>query len=200
VQDMSHASETPGTASATPLPSVACPELPRPSDDWLRARRASERGSRQDKPSKTTAKAQNATARGISEAAAQSAAELPCWDIGLEGMVNSIFDDADTNDDGLVDISESYILILRLYIKVNQKAPIKPPSRETADMLFNTADTDVSGMINKQEFLQLSLDLFASAGIRVLCHSLRIIFSPLPYTHRTAVNPTQRPLPGGPRL
>ncbi|EOD17503.1 hypothetical protein EMIHUDRAFT_244109 [Emiliania huxleyi CCMP1516] len=99
-------------------------------------------------------------------------------------MVNSIFDDADTNDDGLVDISESYILILRLYIKVNQKAPIKPPSRETADMLFNTADTDVSGMINKQEFLQLSLDLFASAGIRVLAYKLvSFLLAPLLATY-----------------
>ena len=113
--------------------------------------------------------------------AAPAAQVLPCMKLpGFEGMVSGIFDDADTNNDGKVDISEAYILILKLYININRQAPIAPPSRATADLLFRTSDNDDSGKLNKQEFTELASKLFGRAGLRVASYKIiTVLVAPL---------------------
>ncbi|EOD27870.1 hypothetical protein EMIHUDRAFT_434920 [Emiliania huxleyi CCMP1516] len=99
------------------------------------------------------------------EIAANAAESAGCNNIpGLKGMINDIFDAADTNKDGRVDIDESYVLILKLYIKVNRQAPVNPPSREVSEVLFRAADNDGSGRLNKEEFLELATTLLGRAG------------------------------------
>jgi len=105
--------------------------------------------------------------------AANAAESAGCNNIpGLEGMINDIFDAADTNKDGRVDISESYVLILKLYIKVNRQAPVNPPSFQVAEVLFRAADNDGSGRLNKGEFLELATTLLGRAGLRVAAYKV----------------------------
>jgi len=105
------------------------------------------------------------------EIAANAAESAGCNNIpGLKGMINDIFDAADTNKDGRVDIDESYVLILKLYIKVNRQAPVNPPSREVSEVLFRAADNDGSGRLNKEEFLELATTLLGRAGLRVAAY------------------------------
>lgn len=105
------------------------------------------------------------------EIAANAAESAGCNSIpGLKGMIDDIFDAADSNKDGRVDIDESYVLILKLYIKVNRQAPVNPPSREVSEVLFRAADNDGSGRLNKEEFLELATTLLGRAGLRVAAY------------------------------
>ena len=49
---------------------------------------------------------------------------------GFDSMVTNIFNEADSNEDGSVSVDELYEMVLKLYITINQEAPVKPPSRK----------------------------------------------------------------------
>ena len=71
------------------------------------------------------------------EIAANAAESAGCNSIpGLKGMIDDIFDAADTNKDGRVDIDESYVLILKLYIKV---LPTTSPAASVATSAVATS-------------------------------------------------------------
>ena len=154
------------------MPTVKPPSSTPPNSVYLKKKRALA----------TTKPKKRAIPVGMHGVGAAPAAQvLPCMKLpGFEGMVSGIFDDADTNNDGKVDISEAYILILKLYININRQAPIAPPSRATADLLFRTSDNDDSGKLSKQEFTELASKLFGRAGLRVASYKIiTVLVAPL---------------------
>lgn len=67
-------------------------------------------------------------------------------------------------------LEETYALVLRMYIFLNRKAPIKPPSREKVREFFEITDADNSGAIDREEFNTLIAILIRRASIRLLSH------------------------------
>mmetsp|Transcript_28039 Transcript_28039/g.41410 ORF Transcript_28039/g.41410 Transcript_28039/m.41410 type:complete len:230 (+) Transcript_28039:34-723(+) len=95
-------------------------------------------------------------------------------------VVQKIFDDADTNHDGKINQSEFYELVLKLYLKINRKAPINPPSRESATQLFRYYDKDKSNTITRDEFVALATRLGQRAFIRIATFQVfKMLVSPL---------------------
>jgi len=95
-------------------------------------------------------------------------------------VINKIFDDADTNNDGTINMSEFYELVLKLYVQINRKAPLDPPTRETATKLFQHYDKDRSNAITKDEFTALATRLGQRAFIRIATFQIfKILVSPL---------------------
>ena len=98
----------------------------------------------------------------------------------LDRYSSKLFDDADSNHDGSVSPDEVYELILKFYIKVNQKAPIPPPSRERVMKLFDQSDTDRTGRLQLVEFQRLLRTMYARASSRVLAYKVvSILFAPV---------------------
>jgi hypothetical protein len=87
-------------------------------------------------------------------------------------FLEKLFDDADTNRDGSIDFSEVYELVLKMYIKINNQAPIPPPSRKTLLLLYLDADTSNNDRLNKDEFKGLAKTLGRRALSRLVAHKL----------------------------
>lgn len=98
----------------------------------------------------------------------------------LDNYIDKIFDDADTNQDGSISTSETYELVLKMYVQINRKAPIPPPSREKVAELFRGADADRSGRLSRDEFRELALVLASRATTRLVAHKfVTIVCAPL---------------------
>lgn len=98
----------------------------------------------------------------------------------IDNYIDKIFDDADTNQDGSISTSETYELVLKMYVKINRKAPIPPPSREKVQELFRGADADRSGRLSRDEFRSLALVLASRASTRLVAHKIvTIVCAPL---------------------
>ena len=59
--------------------------------------------------------------------------------------MNNLFEEADTNQDGSISQDEAYDVVLLLYIKVNQRVSIAPPSRMDIINLFQNSRIDLDG-------------------------------------------------------
>eukprot|EP00978_Attheya_sp_CCMP212_P018296 scaffold49887_cov48-Attheya_sp.AAC.3 len=94
----------------------------------------------------------------------------------LEKFVDRLFDGADTNHDGKVSMEESYTLVLKMYIRVNQQAPIPPPTKETVQALFKRADQNRSGSLDRTEFTRLMLVLHSRATVRLILVKFSQVF------------------------
>ena len=94
--------------------------------------------------------------------------------------VTKVFDNADTNKDGMVDLQEVYEMVLKLYVQINRQAPINPPKRAVVDAIFANADKDRSGRLDRNEFVTLASTLCARAIIRLVSHkTISVIVAPL---------------------
>jgi len=99
---------------------------------------------------------------------------------GFEAAASKIFNEADTNKDGQVDVKETYELVLKFYILINRRAPIKPPSKEVILQLFNAYDKDVSGKLTKKEFCGFCSNLVGRAAVRIAgFNAVRYAVAPL---------------------
>jgi len=58
------------------------------------------------------------------------------WDKHLD----RVFEEADENNDGWNSFEEVYVRVLLFYIRLNQKAPIPPPSKQRVKTLYQQAD------------------------------------------------------------
>ena len=85
-------------------------------------------------------------------------------------VVDKIFDDADSNKDGSVSFSEVYEMVLKLYIVINQQAPIKPPSKARVVQLFLDADTTRNNRLNREEFQALAETFGRRVLSRLVAH------------------------------
>lgn len=90
----------------------------------------------------------------------------------FEKYAHKIYDNADSDHDGSVSLSECYELVLRMYIKINQKASIPPPSRENVLRIFKESDRNNNRRISREEFIDLAAILCRRATLAVMAHSL----------------------------
>jgi len=90
----------------------------------------------------------------------------------LQKYMNKLFEEADTNQDGSISEDEAYDLVLRLYIKVNQRVSIAPPSRADINNLFQNSRIDLDGnsRIQRDEFDRLVAALVSRISTRVAAH------------------------------
>ena len=90
----------------------------------------------------------------------------------LQKYMNNLFEEADTNQDGSISEDEAYDLVLRLYIKVNQRVSIAPPSRSDINNLFQNSRIDIDGnsRIQRDEFERLVAALVSRISTRVAAH------------------------------
>jgi hypothetical protein len=89
----------------------------------------------------------------------------------VDRFVDKLFDETDTNEDGMVSFDEAYVGCLLLYVRLNRRAPIPPPSREKFLRLFLQA-TDR----NKSN----ELNLLGRAVLRLTSHKIvTLIGAPL---------------------
>jgi hypothetical protein len=98
----------------------------------------------------------------------------------FERYLQKIYDESDTNHDGKISFDETYERVLRMYIKINQKAPIPPPTRATVLKLYQRADKDRSNSISRDEFTWLANHLFERAISRLVAHkTVTLIAAPI---------------------
>jgi len=92
---------------------------------------------------------------------------------GMMGRhIDKIFNEADSNNDGSVEIDEAYVLILKVFIYVNRQAPVQPPSLAKIKTFFATADTDQNGRLELEEFRRLVLFVYARNSTRILAYKV----------------------------
>jgi hypothetical protein len=115
-------------------------------------------------------------------------------------ILQNMFDMADTNHDGSISRDEAYILVLKWYIKINRRAHIPPPSRQTVNQLFdliriysnnkstnhysnnnhNHNNNSHAHKISLDEFGAFATILWRRALIRIVAHKLvTIVGAPL---------------------
>jgi hypothetical protein len=90
----------------------------------------------------------------------------------FDRFLEKLFDDADTNRDGSIAFAEVYELVLKMYIKINNQAPIPPPSRKKVLQLYLDADTSNDDRLTKDEFKGLAKTLGRRALSRLVAHKL----------------------------
>jgi len=90
----------------------------------------------------------------------------------VERFLDKVFDQADTNKDGTVDIAETYEMVLQLYLKLNRQAPIPPPSRATVLQFFRESDVDGNRRISRDEFGRLARIIGRRAMFRLVAHKM----------------------------
>jgi len=110
----------------------------------------------------------------------------------LEKFVDKLFDNADTNHDGTVDLTETYEMVLQMYVKLNRSAPIPPPTREKVYRIFRASDTDRNDRISREEFTSLAKTLGRRAMTRLVAHKVvTLIGAPLLTTEIVQILRTQ---------
>jgi hypothetical protein len=98
----------------------------------------------------------------------------------FDRVVQNIFDDADTNNDGSISFGECYELVLKLYIKINRQAPIPPPTRKTVLQLYQKNDTNRNKRLSRNEFTALAQVLGGRAATRLAAHKfVTLVCAPL---------------------
>jgi hypothetical protein len=91
---------------------------------------------------------------------------------GINKFVDHLFDETDTNNDGTISFDEAYVGFLLLYIQLNRRAPIPPPSRDKALLLFLQADIDNSNVLNREQYGLLLQKMVRRAFFRLSSHKL----------------------------
>ena len=94
----------------------------------------------------------------------------------LEQFIDIMFDRADTDKSGSVSFTEAYIVILKVYIKINRKAPIPPPSREKVYQIFKAADLDRNDRLGREEFKRLFMLGIWRASTRFIAYKTITLF------------------------
>jgi len=96
----------------------------------------------------------------------------------FQKLVDSVFAKCDTSESGDVSKSELYAGLLTVHITLARyagPAACFPPSREVSDQLFEAADADKSGGINKTEFQNILVFLCAQIASRMLVYYFVLI-------------------------
>lgn len=136
------------------------------SSSWVRKRKDTSReidGRRVDKKNRLLL-----GARDMSSKVKKAMGNL----LGFDRIVDSVFEDADTNHDGTISLSEVQTLILEMYVKINRAAPIPPPTREKVNTIFDRADVDQNNKLSKKEFSELAGVLASRATTRLVAHKI----------------------------
>jgi hypothetical protein len=87
-------------------------------------------------------------------------------------LTDNMFDEFDSNSDGVLSFDEVYEIMLRVSIQVNRQAPIPPPTRATAKLLFDMSDVDNSGKLSKDELKKIMSLAMPRTTARLVGHKL----------------------------
>jgi Ca2+-binding EF-hand superfamily protein len=90
----------------------------------------------------------------------------------IDRFVDRMFRKMDIDHDGTISFQEAYEGILKFYIKLNQQAPIPPPSREKVQMLYRQADKTNNDELNREEFRRLLKRAVRRAVVRLAAHKV----------------------------
>lgn len=85
----------------------------------------------------------------------------------FERYIDKIFEDADHNQDGTINFSEVYELVLKFYVNLNRQAPVPPPSRETVMRVYKKSDKNRDKSLTRDEFEILVKTVSKRAFLRV---------------------------------
>jgi hypothetical protein len=91
---------------------------------------------------------------------------------GINKSVDHLFDETDSDNNGSISFEEAYVGFLLLYIQLNRQAPIPPPSRDKALLLFLQADIDNSNVLNREQYGLLLQKMVRRAFFRLSSHKL----------------------------
>eukprot|EP00536_Pseudo-nitzschia_multiseries_P008459 jgi/Psemu1/257265/estExt_Genewise1Plus.C_2150017 len=101
---------------------------------------------------------------------------------GFKKLVDKIFAACDTSKSGEISKSELYVGMLSVHITLARyagPAACFPPTREVSDQLFEAADADNSGSIDKIEFENILMILGAQIVSRMFTYyAILILFVP----------------------
>lgn len=98
----------------------------------------------------------------------------------MNEYADDVFEKTDIDSDGCLSFDEVYKLTLLIYIRVNRKAPIPPPTEKEMRILFDRADFNRSGTLTKREFKRLLRIGLPRTTIRLMAHRIiSILVAPM---------------------
>lgn len=102
----------------------------------------------------------------------------------IDRFVDRLFDETDTDEDGMVSFDEAYVGCLLLYVRLNRRAPIPPPSRKKFRRIFlQAAERNKSNELNlldKEEYGHILKKILGRAVLRLTSHKVvTLIGAPL---------------------
>ena len=86
----------------------------------------------------------------------------------LRKIADRVFDDTDVQGAGVLDPTEVYAMVLKVYVSLNRWAIVEPPSRQMIDEAFSVADINRDGQLDRREFTRLASALSKNSLQRVL--------------------------------
>jgi len=108
---------------------------------------------------------------GIQRIAHFPISKRPCRS-RIDKFVDKLFLETDANKDGSISFDEAYVGCLLLYVHLNRQAPIPPPSREKAFVLFLQADKDKSNVLNREQYGMILRKIVRRAFLRLSTHKV----------------------------
>mmetsp|Transcript_27223 Transcript_27223/g.60143 ORF Transcript_27223/g.60143 Transcript_27223/m.60143 type:complete len:250 (-) Transcript_27223:1503-2252(-) len=101
----------------------------------------------------------------------------------IDRFVDKLYDETDTDGDGMISFDEAYVRCLLLYIRLNQSAPIPPPSREKFRRIIYEATGNKSKKLialRKEEFGNVLNKVVGRAILRLISRKVvTVIGAPL---------------------
>jgi hypothetical protein len=98
----------------------------------------------------------------------------------LDKIFDTVFDDADVNNDGTVEFNEVYELVLQIYVKLNRQAPIPAPSRGKVQKIYRLSDKNKDNYLTRDEFRAFANKITGRALVRLTGYKIvTLIGAPL---------------------
>ena len=90
----------------------------------------------------------------------------------ISKLTDLFFDKLDEDKDGALSFEEFYEIMLLISVKVNRQAPVPPPTKAIARVLFEKADADTSGKLTKDEIKTVAVLAMPRTAIRLGSHKI----------------------------
>mmetsp|Transcript_4954 Transcript_4954/g.12732 ORF Transcript_4954/g.12732 Transcript_4954/m.12732 type:complete len:244 (-) Transcript_4954:1998-2729(-) len=94
----------------------------------------------------------------------------------INHFIEKLFDDTDTNEDGMVSFDEAYVGCLLLYVQLNRSAPIPPPSRGKFLRIFlqsaEKSKSNKRNLLDKDEYRDILKRIVRRAVLRLTSHKI----------------------------
>ena len=83
-----------------------------------------------------------------------------------------MFELTNPDDNDRISFEEAYVVFLLLYVCLNRRAPISPPSRDDALLLFLEADGDGSNYLSVDQYYDLLRNAVRRVFVRLTAHKV----------------------------
>jgi len=102
----------------------------------------------------------------------------------IDRFVDKLFQETDSNNDGMVSFEEAYVAVLILYVQLNRSAPIPPPDRAKFRRIFTQAagrnKSAKPNMLGMEEYGEILKTIVARAALRLTSHkAATVVGAPL---------------------